>query len=211
MAITVTNGAGATLPDVHVEVSGRAARTGDTDASGQINFPGLQPGTYTLRFTGEGVMGFEREVTLTSGKVAQLQIALHPLPSQPAAPPPPAPKAAIGPAGSPQWGSLPDLAKKAQQAKEPRREILIACSGNERSMLLLLSENQPQRLYDDADSVYYVVDGQGSIKIGDREGDVGSGWFSSVPHGTPFSISRRGNKPLVLLWVLSGAPCEESR
>src|SRR5688500_5404730 len=38
MAITVTNPAGATIPGVRVEVLGASDRSGETNASGQINF-----------------------------------------------------------------------------------------------------------------------------------------------------------------------------
>jgi mannose-6-phosphate isomerase-like protein (cupin superfamily) len=89
--------------------------------------------------------------------------------------------------------------------------VLLACSGNSRSVLLLLNEDQPQRVYDDAESTYFVMDGQGAVKIGDRSGDVTVGSFVAVPRGMPFSITRRGNKPLVFLWVLSGSRCEEAR
>ena len=76
---------------------------------------------------------------------------------------------------------------------------------------MLMTEDQPQRVYEDAESTYYVLDGQGTITIGKQPGDVAQGSFVSVPRGESFTITRRGNKPLVLLWVLSGARCEEAR
>jgi len=156
---------------------------------------------------------FEREAVLTAGKVTPVQVTLNLVeakkeePKPPAPPPPPL----VGPAGSPQWGSLTDLAKRALQAKPVRREILLACSGNSRSVLLLLNEDQPQRVYEDAEATYYVLDGQGVVKIGDRAGDVVTGSFVSIPRGMPFTVTRRGNKPLVLLWTLTGSLCEEAR
>jgi mannose-6-phosphate isomerase-like protein (cupin superfamily) len=111
--------------------------------------------------------------------------------------------------GSPQWGSLTDLAKRAQQSK--RREALLSCSGNSRSVLLVLTEDQPERVYEDGESTYYVLDGQGIVTIGGRPGDVSAGSFVSVPRGMKFSVMRRSNKPLVMLWVLNGSRCEEAR
>jgi len=213
MAITAAGANGAPLASVHVQVTGPMEREGDTNMVGQLNFPGLPPGTYRLHFSGDGVIAFEREAILQGGKVTNVQVTLNPAeakreaPKAPVAPPPPT----VGPAGSPQWGSLTDLAKRALQSKPARREILLACSGNSRSVLLLLNEDQPQRVYDDAEITYYVMDGQGTVKIGDRPGDVEPGSFVSVPRGMPFSVTRRGNKPLVLLWVLNGARCEEAR
>ena len=214
MALTVVNAAGTPLEGVHVEVTGPMERTADTSMAGQVNFPGLPAGTYRLKFSGDNVIAFEREATLTGSKVTTLQITLNDAPAprkeEPKAAVAPAPPA-VGPVGSPQWGSLSDLAKRALASKPVRREVLLACSGNSRSVLLLLNEDQPQRVYDDAESTYYVMDGQGVVKIGDRPGDVTVGSFVSVPRGMPFTITRKSNKPLVLLWVLSGSRCEEAR
>src|SRR5687768_8679095 len=55
VAITVTDESGATIPGVSVELIGPTPRTGVTDDGGQANFPGLQAGTYRLRFTGDSV------------------------------------------------------------------------------------------------------------------------------------------------------------
>ncbi|HTM03006.1 MAG TPA: carboxypeptidase regulatory-like domain-containing protein [Vicinamibacterales bacterium] len=216
IAVTVTDTNGTMLSDVHVDVTGPMERMGDTNSLGQVNFPGLPPGTYTLRFTADDVLGFEREATLRGGAVTTLQIRLTPAPKK-EAPPPPKPAAApapqVGPVGSPQWGSLQDLLKKAESAKPPLRELMLSCSGNTRSMLVLLTEDQAQRVYKDGESTYYVLDGQGSVKIGDRDGEVTTGSFVSVPRGMPFTITvnPRSKKPLAVLWVLSGERCEAAR
>jgi mannose-6-phosphate isomerase-like protein (cupin superfamily) len=214
MALTVLGADGKTIEGVHVKVTGPMERTGDTSNVGQVNFPGLPAGTYRLRFSGDAVITFEREVVLQGGRVTSVQVTLDAVeakkkeePKAPVAPPPPA----VGPVGSPQWGSLTDLAKRAQQSKPIRPEVLLACSGNSRSVLVLLTEDQPQRVYEDGETTYYVLDGQGAVKIGDRSGDVAAGSFVSVPRGMPFSVTRRGNKPLVMLWVLNGSRCEEAR
>src|SRR5688572_28066864 len=70
MAITVTDMRGMTLSGVHVEVTGPTERMGETDASGQLNFPGLTAGTYRLRFSGDPVTAFEKEVTVRAGQIA---------------------------------------------------------------------------------------------------------------------------------------------
>src|SRR4051812_19197790 len=51
MAITVTTMTGTTIPGVHIEANGPMMRMGDTDAGGQLTLPGLQAGTYRLRFS----------------------------------------------------------------------------------------------------------------------------------------------------------------
>jgi hypothetical protein len=85
MAITVTNPQGATLGAIQVEVMGTTDRNGETNGSGQVNFPGLQAGTYRLRFSGKSVITLEREVTLRAGQIADVDVTLNP------APPPPPP------------------------------------------------------------------------------------------------------------------------
>src|SRR5688500_1428796 len=115
VAITVTDASGMTLSGVMVELTGPTPRTGETGADGQANFPGLQAGTYRLRFTGNQVTAFEREVTLAAGQIAKLPIRLTPAPepvqAAPAAPAPPPPPA-VGPEGQPQILSVGDLVER---------------------------------------------------------------------------------------------------
>ena len=207
MAITATDGKGLPFGDVSVELSGGAAtQKGQTNEAGQISFPGLRAGTYRLRFFGDGVTAFEREVTLKAGEIAKLPITLTAAePPKPvaAAPPPvaaPPPPPAVGPVGQPQLGSLTKLADQQKNTKE-RREVLLSCSGNTRNMLLVLIDQQPMRIYDGAEATFYVVSGQGAATVGKLESVISAGSF----------LSRQGRQPLALLWTLSGEPCESAR
>jgi mannose-6-phosphate isomerase-like protein (cupin superfamily) len=78
-------------------------------------------------------------------------------------------------------------------------------------MLLVLTGEQPQRIYDTAEATYYVISGQGGAIIGKLQSVIGEGWFLTVPRGTPFTIARQGNRPLTMLWTLSGEPCETAK
>src|SRR6266540_201184 len=78
MAITATSPQGATLPDVRVSISGPTERSYQTDASGQLTMPSLLTGTYRIRFEGEKVTTFEKEVTVQTGKVTQVDVMLNP-------------------------------------------------------------------------------------------------------------------------------------
>ncbi len=213
--MVVTDDKGATLGGVHVELTGPVNNSGETNPGGQINFPGLQAGTYRLRFTGNDVIAFEREVTVRAGAIERFEIKLSAAPEPPAPPPPvappPPPAAAVGPTGAPQLGSLTNLADRERNTKEARREILLSCSGNTRNMLVVLTEEQPQRIYDMAEATYYVIAGQGGARIGNIQSVITPGSFISVPRGTPFTIARQGNRPLAMLWSLSGEPCEQAR
>jgi mannose-6-phosphate isomerase-like protein (cupin superfamily) len=216
MAITVTDGKGTPFSDVTVEMTGTAARNGKTDAAGQLSIPGLRAGTYRLRFSGDAVTAFEREVTLKAGEIAKLAITLSPAaPVKVApAPPPPAPVTpqppAAGPVGAPQLGSLSKLADQQRNTKE-RREVMLSCSGNTRNMLLALTDEQPQRIYDTAESTFYVLSGQGAAIVGKLQSIITTGSFIAVPRGTPFVLARQGNRPLIMLWTLSGEPCEVAK
>ena len=218
MAITVTNPEGATLGDVHVEVLGASDRSGETNASGQINFTAMQAGTYRLRFSGDTVIAFEKEVALKAGQVADVDVALNPAPPPPEPPPAPAPEPvappppAVGPAGEPRTLSIVDLIERELiPGNQPRRETLVSCSGNTRTTLVQLNQDQPQRLYDTAEVTYYVVAGEGAVRLTGRDTSLAAGSFVSIPRGTAHSVARRGKRPLIVLVTLNGTPCEEAR
>ena len=216
MAITVTSPQGATLSDVHVAIMGPTERSGDTDGSGQVNFPGLQAGTYRLRFSGDKVTAFEKEVIVRAGQISDVDVSLSAAPEpkvimQPAPALPPGPTTAAGPKGQPVTYAIIDLLEKEYVGKQPRRETLLSCSGNERAAMIQLNESMPERLYENADAIYYVLGGEGTLMLNGKEMKLGLNGFASVPRGTSHSFSKRGNRLLVLLSVLSGEPCEEPR
>jgi mannose-6-phosphate isomerase-like protein (cupin superfamily) len=216
MAITVTDPRGLTLSGIQVSVSGATTRSGETNSSGNLSVPGLMAGTYRLRFDGEKWISFEREVTLRSGQVLDVDVSLNPAPEPPPPPPPPpapAPEPAthVGPKGQVQTISIPDWLEKEFVGREPRRETILSCSGNERTTMLQLNEPMPQRLYDAADVVYYVVAGEGTVTVDGKPSRIPTSAFISVPRGTPHSFERRGNRPLMLLAVLGGEPCERAK
>ena len=94
---------------------------------------------------------------------------------------------------------------------QPSLYTLVSCSGNTRTILVQLSQDQPQRLYDIADVTYYVVAGEGAVRMNGGDAALGAGSFVSVPRGTSHALVRRGRRPLMVLATLSGAPCEEPR
>jgi mannose-6-phosphate isomerase-like protein (cupin superfamily) len=216
MAITVTSPLGATIPGVKVLLMGPTERGGETNGSGQINFPGLQAGTYRLRFSGDHVTAFEKEVTVRAGQVSDVDVSLSPAPEpkvilQPAPAPPAAVAPAAGPKGEPLTHSIGDLLEKEYVGRQPRRETLLSCSGTERAAMIQLNEPMPERLYENADAIYYVLGGEGTLMLNGKETRLGLNGFASVPRGTAHSFAKRGNRLLVLLSVLSGEPCEQAR
>jgi hypothetical protein len=221
LAITVTDLRGETLQGIDVRITGPTDREGQTNGSGQVNFPGLQAGVYRLRFSGDEVIAFEREVTLRGGQVMDVDVTLNAAPVVAAAPPPPAQAeepiappvaaAAVGPTGMPQAISVPDLLERNFVGTQPRRETMLACSGNTRTTMIQLNMPLPDRLYASADAAYYVIGGEGSVRIAGRETKLATNGFVSVPRGTAHSFTRTGRRPLILFAVLSGEPCEEAK
>ena len=214
MAITVTDPAGATLGTVSVAADGPTARSGETNGSGQVNFPGLLAGVYRLRFEGDDVVAFEKEVTLRPGQVMSLDVMLNrakkvvppPAPAPVVVPPPAAPKS--GPAGQPQQVSVAKVLESEYVGKSPRRESLLSCSGNTRTTMLQVNQPMPERMYADADIVYYVIAGEGTMKLDGKESKLALNDFVSIPRGGSHSFERRGNRMLVLLSVLGGEACD---
>jgi mannose-6-phosphate isomerase-like protein (cupin superfamily) len=94
---------------------------------------------------------------------------------------------------------------------EPRRETLLACSGDTRTTLLQLNQDQTERLYDSAEINYYVVAGEGAVRMAGRDTGVAAGSLIALPRGTAHGMLHRGKRPLILLVTLSGTPCEQAR
>ncbi|MDO8794820.1 MAG: carboxypeptidase regulatory-like domain-containing protein [Vicinamibacterales bacterium] len=216
IVIEVTNTRGLGIQDIRVELAGPVPRDATTDASGFVRFLGLRPGTYRARFSGEDVVTLEKEIVVTAGRTTETEATLtpaEPKPEPPPPPPPPPPPApappVVGPAGTPQVVDL--LARERLGKGQTRLETLLGCSGNTRSTLLQLAQDQPQRLYEGAEIVIYVITGEAGITVGAKEGILGPGGFVSIPRSTAFTLRRRGNKTFEALVVLAGEPCERAQ
>ena len=217
IAMTVTDPRGLPIQGVQVTVAGPSDRNGETNDSGQLNFVAMQPGTYRIRFDSDKVISFEKEVVVRAGQTTSFDAVLNPAPPPPEAPPPPAPApvvatpAKVGPPGMPQVLSIVDLAEKQLSGNQARRETLVSCSGNTRTMLVVLNQDQPDRLYDGAEVEYYVVAGQGAVRLNGRDTPLSAGSYVSIPRNTTHGVVRRGNRPLILVSILSGEPCEQAK
>jgi mannose-6-phosphate isomerase-like protein (cupin superfamily) len=214
MVITVTDPAGATLPGIRVEAVGSADRSGDTDDSGSLRFANLRAGTYRLRFSGSDVITFEREVAVRAGQTADVDVTLNPagedteLEPEEQTPAEPTESAAqVGPPGEPKRQSILTLLETELIRREPRKETPLGCSGNARSMMIQINEEQPERLYDTVEAIYYVIGGEGTMRLSGRESAVSTSDYVQVPRGTPHGFTRKGKRPLILFAVLSGEPC----
>jgi hypothetical protein len=224
MVLTVTDRRGAFLSGIDVEVTGSTDREGITDPRGTVRFANLPAGTYRARFSGDRVVTFEREIVVRSAVTTEVDVALSPAPQSAAAAssndsvragapapapnaPAPAPLPAVGPPAQPRTVAIPEFVERNFIGRQPRRESPLSCSGNARTTLLQLNEPLPERLYQGAESMYYVVAGEGTIRINGRDSTLAAGTFAVVPRGASHAVMRRGRNPIILVHVLSGEPC----
>jgi mannose-6-phosphate isomerase-like protein (cupin superfamily) len=213
MALTVTDPTGATLSGIHVEALGAADRSGDTDDSGTLRFANMKAGTYRVRFSGDGFITFEREIVVRTGQVIDVDVTLNPdhrAPEpehEPQQQPPPAAAPPVGPAGEPKQTSILTLLEREIIRREPRKETALGCSGNARSTMIQINEQQPERLYENAEAIYYVIGGDGTVRLNGRESPISTSDYIQVPRGTSHAFVRKGKRPLIILAFLSGEPC----
>ena len=202
------------MPDVHVEVLGAADRSGDTDSNGSVRFPNMKAGSYRIRFSGPGFITYEREVGVRAGQTSDVDVTLNPAPEdtepaadapEPAQPPTAAPP--VGHPGEPKTQSILTLLEKELIRREPRKETPLGCSGNTRSTMIQINEQQPERLYDTTEAVYYVIGGEGTLRLNGRETPLATSDYIQVPRGTSHAFIRKGKRPLIVLAFVSGAPC----
>jgi mannose-6-phosphate isomerase-like protein (cupin superfamily) len=212
MEIRVTDRSGAPASGATVTVEGPASREGMTDENGAVSFRTIPVGTYRVHAEGDGFVALEKEIAVKAGAPVTTEFALTRAP-KPAPPPPPVaaprpPEATVNaPAGEPRVLSIPDLAERSLGGRDPVKTIPIGCSGLSATQLVLVREALVSPTRPDADEMLYLVAGEASLKLGDREQALVPGWFSVVPRGTPHSVTRKGRNPAILLSILSGQPC----
>jgi mannose-6-phosphate isomerase-like protein (cupin superfamily) len=103
--------------------------------------------------------------------------------------------------------SIPDLAEGQLIGREPSKESLIGCSGATVARLVQVREPLSRQARPDRDEMLYVVAGEATLQLGAASHVVTSGWFSIVPRGVEYTLTRRGRNPVVLLSIDSGQPC----
>ena len=213
----ITDPAGASIEGVTVTVTGPVDREATSPAGGFTRVQGLRAGTYRVRFTRDGFITFEKELTWRAGTATpEVSITLNRAASSP--PPPPAPPTSVAPPPSPaprlpppgaaKTLSLPDfIEKNFITGREAHKENMVGCSGIGQAVLWQVREPWDGRQHESADAMLYVIGGEGSIKLDGREVTVTAGSFAVVPRGTTYGFTRRGRNPLIVLAVLAGAPC----
>jgi hypothetical protein len=215
LQIRVVDRVGTPIGDAQVIAEGPLRRAGTTAPDGTLTMRTVTNGTYRVRAESEGFVPFEKEVVVRAGAAAApvVELALTEAPEPPPveAPPPPAPEpppaAPAATAGEARTVSIPDLAERSLSGRDPVRTVPIGCSGLSRTQLLVVRETHTSPVRPDEDEMLYLVAGEATLKLGDREQSVAPGSFSIVPRGTTRSVTRKGRNPAILLSTVSGQPC----
>ena len=215
--LIVTDGTGSGLGGVLVQATGPVDREGTTTADGMLRLQGLRPGTYRVRFSRDGFVTFEKEVSWRAGQPAPEvtttltsapALAPAPAPAPPAPPPPPSATPKLPEPGRPKTMTLPDyIEKNFISSREAHKEDLVGCSGVGQALIWQVLQPWDNRQHTGADAMLYVIGGDGTIKLDGRDITLVAGSFAVVPRGATYSLARRGRNPLIVLAVLAGAPC----
>ena len=208
--VRVGDSAGGPASGVTVTAEGPLSRTSRSNAEGKLTLWALTPGTYRVKAEGEGFVAFEKEVIVVSGKPMNVDFALAaapPPPPTPAPAPPPPTKDDPIPPGPVRVLSLLDLAEKSLGGRDAFKTVPVGCSGLSRSELLVVRDTKPATTVPDADESFYLIAGEATMTVGGKEQALTPGWFSLVPRGTAFSVTRKGRNPAILLMITAGPRC----
>lgn len=213
LELSVTTMVGMTIPNATVRAEGPTTRMGTTGADGRITFENLTAGTYRVRVERESFITLEKEITVFGGSrtPAQAVLSAGMAPAAPAPAPPPPPPVAAAPVlkpGEPRILSLTDIAEQLLRETDPIAERPLGCSGATSSRLIRVRESIASHSHADADELIYIVAGDATLKLGDKEQNISPGWFSVVPRGMSHTITRRGRNPILILSSVSGPACQ---
>jgi mannose-6-phosphate isomerase-like protein (cupin superfamily) len=208
VTITVVDKTGAPIGDAAVSMVSDQPREAKTTAGGIARFLTVKPGEYHLRFDREGFVSLERDLTVKGGAPVDLEITLSSMPAPPAPKAPEPRPAGDAPAGDAKALSVVDfLESNHLSGRDPIKSDQLGCTASSSTTLLQIRDDMQEKSTPDADEVLYVVAGQGSLRLGNKDVALEAGGLAVVPRGTVRGLSRKGKNPLIVLSVVSGPPC----
>ena len=212
LTVNITDGGGLPLQGVEVHATGPLDREGTSLASGLVRFLNLRGGDYRLRFAHPKFVLLERDVTMRPGASQAIDVTLSAAPDAPepvtAPVPAPAPTAANAPAGEPRTVAVVDFVERNFiGGRDAIKEDSLGCTASAKTTLVQVRDPLPERALPDADETIYVVAGEGTLRLGNRDVSLSATTLSVIPRGTVRAITRKGRRPLIFVSVLSGPPC----
>ena len=205
-AILVSDPSGAPVTNATVTVSGAASRTTRTER-GRAVFEGLPVGDYLFRFEKEGYVSFERQVTGRGAKPIDVKVTLTPIPI------PVPPLKTVGPLPPPAVDAkfvvldMPAFIEKNYVGRAAGKTTPLGCAAGGAGTLLQVNEPVAEHTHEDADEFVYVIAGQGTVRLGERQESLGPGVFLMIPRRMAHSLTAGPKKPLVLMSVRAGEKC----
>jgi mannose-6-phosphate isomerase-like protein (cupin superfamily) len=119
---------------------------------------------------------------------------------------------ANAPPGDPRHLAIVDFVEKNLiGGREPVKEDELGCTASARTTLLQLRERGKEQARAEADEVLYVVAGEGTLRLGNRDLPLASSTVAVVPRGTVRGLTRKGKNPLIVLSVVSGPACTSAQ
>lgn len=210
LTVGAVDGTGEPVPGARVILTGPVTRDAATNDDGTIRLVRLRPGTYRLRVEHARFVTLEREVTMRAGQPQTVQMTLTEAPPPPEPPKPEKPAVEQEndvPPGEPRSLLITDFIEKNFIGRDPIREDQLGCTASARTRLIQLRESLPEEAAPEADETIYVVAGEGTMRLGNRDVALDSSSLVVVPRGTVRSITRKGRNPLIVLSVVSGPSC----
>ena len=213
IVLTIASERGEPLSGASVAVHGAVDRAGTSGPDGTVTLQNMPVGTYRCRVTRDGYITLDKEVTVKSAARSTGEAVLSAAPPPPPPPPAPTPTPESRPApnmgqpGTPATMNAAEMADQMLRDSQASGQRMLGCSGLVQSSLLVAKDNTVFRGPTDVDEIMYVLGGDATLTIGDKEQAITSGWFGLVPRGMPHSVVRRGRSPIALLVIQSGKPC----
>ena len=209
VTITVTDGkGGAPIGGVKVTASIEGTeKDAQTTAGGIARFLSVKPGEYRVRFEHENYITLERDIVV-KGVALDLTVPLSAAPAPPPKAPEPAASANNAPAGDARALSIVDfLESNHLSGRDPSRTDQLGCTASAKTTLIQVRDSLEEKSLSDADEVLYVVAGEGTLRLGNKDVSLAAGGLAVVPRGTARGLTRKGKNPLMVLSVVSGPPC----
>jgi hypothetical protein len=213
LTVNITDGGGLPVQGVEVQASGPVDREGTSLAGGLVRFLNLRGGDYRLRFVHPKFVLLERDVTMRPGASQTIEVTLSAAPDAPEpvkapAPPAAAPPAVTAPPGEPRTVAVVDFVERNFiSGRDGIKEDSLGCTASAKTTLVQVRDPLPERALSDADETIYVVAGEGTLRLGNRDVSLSATTLSVIPRGTVRGITRKGRNPLIFVSVLSGPPC----